>query len=1031
MSKGGLKNNVLLSELSSFCQKHPRTEKILITPDYQAGHQILESLTRGGTSWINFHVITMLSLAIEFAEDAIASKNLQTLPQSGIHVVVDSIFNALSDSGKLKYFEKHPINKGIVEALARTVCELRLHGISSDTIKKGSLLSPSKENDIRLLLSSYEKIMEERHFADKAELIALALKETKKVTKKGEKIYFIPSSYYMSGIERQLLEKICGDDLVVLKEDPAYGLDIPSDSLCKENPEKSPDVESNIERLKWLFASRKAPPVIKDGTIDILSALGYRNEIREILRRIVAGKIAVNDVEVIYTNQESYAELIYSLCEKLQMPVTFSEGLPAYITGAGRALMGFLLWVKEDFGEINLRRTIDSGGLKWDSKSDETAGSSSLAYLLRTSGIGWGRDRYSLILSKKIQECKKTACELREEGDESAALYQEDKVKNLAALKGLCEGLLDLIPPMDRDGKIDFNKLCLGCVKFLEKHIKISNVNDAIFMPGVKEQFEMLATLIESKMIFEEAISKLINIVSGMRIMAAGPKPGHLYVSSAKNGGRSGRGNTFIVGLDEGKFPEKISQDPILLDDERKNISDVLEVSDERMAKNIYNMAQLVSGLRGKLTVSFSAFDIKEGRKSFPSSFVLQIFRIKEGDPKADYNTLFNALGDPVGFDGKIDLDEIDWWIKSLTEKGVLKDGTEAVTRYYEGVKDGLTAKEKRSSDVFTEYDGKVTDAESALDPRLNKKMIMSATRLEAAARCPFAYFIENILGVRKPEETEKEIFVWLDALERGALFHEVFQKFVDATKEKKGDDPKKDRELILSILDDIVKQYKEDIPPPSETIFQNEYIQLKRDVDVFLKITGELKTKPVECEAVFGDDAKNAVSVPLGSGKSILLRGKIDRIDKVGSSEYHVWDYKTGSSYSYEEKGYVAGGEQVQHSLYAVAAEEILKKSGKDKNTKVTKSGYILPTEKGTREGKGGIFERQTDKKEVWQNAVNKVLDLVGKGNFIATTKDACKFCDYVEVCGGEDARNRMKIKLDNPANKEIQVWVDLKDME
>ena len=1023
--------NILLSELGSFCQKYPRIEKVLIVPDYQTGHQILESLTRAGTSWINFHIITMSSLAMEFAEDAMASKSLQILPQSGIHVVVDSIFNTLSDSGKLKYFEKHPINKGIVEALARTISELRLHGISSDTIKKGSFLSPSKENDIRLLLSSYDKILEERHFADKAELVALALKETKKVIKKEEKIYFIPSSYYVSGMERQLLEKICGDGLVVLKEDQVYGLDRPSDSLCKDKQEKQPGVESNIERLKWLFASRKAPPVIKDGTIDIFSALGYRNEIREILRRIVSGKIAVDDVETIYTDQKSYAELIYSLCEKLRMPVTFSEGLPAYITGAGRALIGFLLWVKEDFGETYLRRAIDSGGLKWDSKGDETVGSSSLAYLLRTSGIGWGRDRYSLILSKKIEECKKTACELREEGDESAALYQEDKVRNLAVLKGLCESLLDLIPAKDKDDKIDFNKLCIGCVKYLEKHIRVSNENDAIFISGVKEQFEMLATLIESNMIFEEAISKLINIVSGMRIMAAGPKPGHLYVSSAKNGGRSGRGNTFLVGLDEGKFPEKISQDPILLDDERKKVSNTLEISEERMAKTIYNMAQLVSGLRGKLTVSFSAFDIKEGRKSFPSSFVLQIFRIKEGDPKADYNTLFNALGDPVGFDGKVDLDEIDWWIRRLAEKGILKDGMEAVAKHYEGVKDGLTAKEKRASAIFTEYDGKVVDAESELDPRVNKKMVMSPTRIEAAARCPFSYFIENILGVKKPKETEKEIFVWLDALERGSLFHEVFQKFIDSTKEKKSDDPKKDRELILSILDDVVNRYKEDIPPPSETIFQNEYLQLKRDVDVFLKITGELKTKPVECEAIFGDDVKNTVTVPLGSGKSILLRGKIDRIDKAGPSEYHVWDYKTGSSYPYEEKGYVAGGEQVQHGLYAVAAEEILKKSGKDKNGKVTKSGYILPTEKGTREGKGGIFERPTDKKEVWQSAVNKVLDLVGKGSFIATTEEACKFCDYVDVCGGEDARDRMKIKLDNPANKEIHVWLDLKDME
>jgi len=1046
MSEKFLKKNKLLSELSDACQKYPRAEKILISPDYQTGNQILESLTRCGTPWINFHVTTVASLAMDLAEEAIISKNLRMLSQGGIQIVVDSIFNDLSDSKELKYFEKHPINKGIIEALAKTISELRLNRVCADNIKSDSFLSPLKEKDIKLLLCAYEKTLDERRLADKVTLITLAMESLKGIAERlvlserkrvegKERKYFMPSSYCLSGMEREFLEALCEEDLIVLAEDPVYGIDRPADCWAQKNQENPPVVGADIERLKWLFASGESPQAFKDGTIDIFSALGYRNEIREAARRIIVGKITVDDTEVIYTNRANYADLIYSLCEKLQIPVTFAEGLPGHITGAGRALMAFLLWMKRDFGEIYLRHAIDSGGLKWDSLNNETAGSTTLSYLLRSSGIGWGRDRYSLVLSKKIEEGKRMVGKLREEGEESAALYQEDKIRNLTALRGLCESLFEKLPLKDKDGAIEFHKLCKGCVSFLQEHINIANETDAVFVSAAKEQFTMLETLIESKMSLEEAMSKLINIVSGIRIKASGPKPGHLHVSSYRSGGKSGRGNTFIVGLDEGKFPEKITQDPVLLDDERKKISEGLEVSESRMARNIYSMTQLISGLRGKLTASYSSFDIKEGKSSFPSSLVLQIFRIKENDPKADYNALFNALGDPVGFGGTPDsgigLDEIDWWIGHLTEKSVLKECMAAVKEYYEGIEDGVKAEEHRSSNVFTEYDGKVTGADHELDPRLNKKMVTSATRLEAAARCPFSYFLENVLGVRKPEEMEKEAFVWLDALARGSLLHEVFQKFIDALKGEKGTvDLQKEKAWMEGILDGIVKQYKEDIVPPSEGVFQNEYLQLKRDIGVFLRINQELQTESVACEAVFGSEGKDLVAIPLGEGKSILLKGKIDRIEKAGPLEYHVWDYKTGSSYAYEENGYVAGGEQLQHGLYAVAAEEILKKMINDPKVKVTKSGYILPTEKGIKAGKGGLFERATDKKEVWQAALNKLLDLIGRGNFIHATKDVCRFCDYADVCNQEAARARMKLKLRNPDNKELQPWLELKEM-
>ena len=118
---------------------------------------------------------------------------------------------------------------------------------------------------------------------------------------------------------------------------------------------------------------------------------------------------------------------------------------------------------------------------------------------------------------------------------------------------------------------------------------------------------------------------------------------------------------------------------------------------------------------------------------------------IKEGDPAADYDAMLKSIREPIGFDesptNKIILDETDWWLAKLAENGVLKDGLEAVQDIYEGIREGLTARKARASDKLTEYDGKIEPCLGDLDPRQNADIVMSCSKLEAAAECPFAFF--------------------------------------------------------------------------------------------------------------------------------------------------------------------------------------------------------------------------------------------------------------------------------------------------
>ena len=80
------------------------------------------------------------------------------------------------------------------------------------------------------------------------------------------------------------------------------------------------------------------------------------------------------------------------------------------------------------------------------------------------------------------------------------------------------------------------------------------------------------------------------------------------------------------------------------------------------------------------------------------------------------------------------------------------------------------------------------------------------------------------------------------------------------------------------------------------------------------------------EALAETGQGLVEPVKIYLGDGSWFFLRGKIDRIDRAGEGVYHVWDYKTGRTYGFDEHRHFRGGRQIQHALYAIAAEQIIK---------------------------------------------------------------------------------------------------------
>jgi len=468
---------------------------------------------------------------------------------------------------------------------------------------------------------------------------------------------------------------------------------------------------------------------------------------------------------------------------------------------------------------------------------------------------------------------------------------------------------------------------------------------------------------------------------------------------------------TFVVGFSQEHFPGTGYQDPFLLDEERGRISSSLKTTEDTLRENLYSMAALFSSLRGRAVLSYSSYDIVDERPSFPSSLMLQAFRLVEGDPRLDYSALLERLPEPHGFlpeDMEKTFDTIDWWLRKLSSDGTLYDGIDVVKSCFPELCQGIDALDIRNASKLSPYEGmvqvKVED------------VVMSSSRLELLASCPFAYFLNYILGLYKPEEVEFDPSVWLDPLQRGSLIHEIFWVFMSELK-KRGEkvEAKKHLSLIQEIAEETIARYKEEIPPPSEGVFAKEKAEVMQALDVFLAAEEKLgeRVEPLMFEVVFGIEEEEGkgmeepVEVALTPESSFRLRGRIDRIDRVGGNRYRVIDYKTGRYSQYEKLRCFGGGRTLQHVLYALAAEEILKKTGVDATPKVVESGYYFPTRRG--EGKEvtvGEFNR-----EELKCLLCELLDILKRGYFIVGLETSCAYCDFLPICG-DGAKDRAKAK-------------------
>jgi ATP-dependent helicase/nuclease subunit B len=995
----------LVGALAKVCRELPLEEKILVSPSFFTGHQIVESLARSGVPWVHLRVESVRSLAHGVVGASLADEGLTLLSRAqALAFVEQACAEAL---GQTSYFGELALRPGLHRAIQSAFDELRSAGISPSDLPGSAFDDPKKIADLRAVLNRYEAALAREGFVDRADVLRRAVEVLRAKPPTAGALYLLALGSELSAIERELIERISAGRLRMLETD-------------------DPD--------DWTTNARRAR---------LFRALGEENEVREVFRRIFVESIPLDDVEILTTDPATYGSLVWELSQEHAIPCTFEGGVAATFTRPAQAVLGYLRWLGRNYEAEELREILAAGLLDLTTVSGraEPPGSRPAARELREARIGWGRERSLTCLeahvrrrAAEVESARRRAGDSEEDAT-ARVEWQERRLATARVAQQLVVRLLSL-SSTPLEGEVELKDVARASSAFVREFARVSGDLDAMAASALQGLFGELETLPVTKLQLADAVGRLADAVRALHVGADRPRPAHLHFADYRSGGFSGRTHTFLVGLDSRRHPGSGLQDPVLLDEERRGINAAvrpleLAMRGTRPAENTLALKACLSRVRGEVTASYAAWNLLEGRDQFPAAVFLETYRWSSGASNADYSDLAKGLAEAAGFLTEADrtLDDTEWWLAKV-QGSLLPAGKEAgsVRSAYPWLDDGFIAENARDSPEFTRWDGLIGDP-SGLDPRTSGKPT-SCSRIEDLARCPYSYFLKRVLRIRPSEEARSDPTVWLEAMEAGLLIHDVFRRFYMEAVDGLGK-PAFDRDWsrLEKLAHEEIARWKELIPPRSTAAFESLCDDIFAACRIFLRDEERhcRNVTPRWFEVAFGpwhEDVRapgrsEAVRIPLGGGQSFLLSGRIDRVDEEDGApapRYQVWDYKTGSSWNTAEPDRGRGGRRIQDALYAQALEALIEGSGE--HGRVVSSGYFYPG----RRGEGERYTGNLDAAET-RETLNALFDLLASGAFPhSPTKEDCSLCDFQKICGGvERAADRAKVKIENAAANPI----------
>ena len=415
-----------------------------------------------------------------------------------------------------------------------------------------------------------------------------------------------------------------------------------------------------------------------------------------------------------------------------------------------------------------------------------------------------------------------------------------------------------------------------------------------------------------------------------------------------------------VVGLAEGSFPGRRRDDPLLPDRVRTALDRPGDLpSRADLVADDHRALLGAMAAAGHVTMTFPRGDLRRSAERAPSRWLLDTIETHEGSGvrpashdlgrlTGDWFTEVPSFiaglratgfpGHPQEFDVRTLLDTADAGgdiraLPVLAERPELQRGVDLISG--------------RLSRSFTRFDGNLTPDGDAdlrgivLPTPLDPDHVTSATRLETWSKCPHAYFMGHVLGVRPVEDPEQEYRI--SPLTLGTLVHHALERWIaealaaDTVPADGAPWPDDARNRLLEIATEEAQRLADKGLVGRAVYWQRDRQVMQRDLAEVAAVMDRHQraahgSTPIHTELPFGmpHHPTPPVAIALPSGRVVRVRGSIDRVDETRTGDLVVIDYKTGKSDRYRKLSAerpTPQGQFLQLSLYAAAAKIVLER--------------------------------------------------------------------------------------------------------
>ena len=1000
----------LIDALARIARRYPVGRKLVISQTRGGGRELLRRLSLEGPGWVGFEVVTQAQLALGLARDGMEQAALRAMDTFDERALLDEALDAaLVAEGK--GLGELAEGVGFRDRVHRAVLDLRLSGIGPKELDRARLADWSKRLFLLRVLQHYERLLGQRRLADTASVLRLALASLEDDGHRmpdslGTEVTVIVPGVSTRGLRGELLAAIQARGAKVLETDPVVGLDVPDSVLWNRHSDGS--------ACSFLYAPGQTTEDQPSSQLELFHAASITDELREVLRRVAEHGLAWDQVEIVTPDPAAYGSALHALSSQLGIPVTYAVGLPVERTRPGRVVRAYLDWIEGGFQASPVRRLLEAGDLR-PGRTRLYHAPADLARRFRGLRIGWGRKRYRSQIRAALSGLEQLV-PTKWEQPETFERRRAKEEGELRALRSILFPTLKATPAIpDRAGEggapVSPAEIARGLRAFLRR-VPPGDGADRSARERINNVLERVEATLRRRTDFRAAVTVLRRHLE-IRIRAPRPdadvddpgapwssEGGHLHLSDMEHGGYTGRPAVFIVGADAEHLPGSGVQDPVLLDSDRRVLGEGLPTSSELLRERIFRFAAFFARLGGaRVTLSYRAWDATEARTIGPSPVLLAALRLQRRDSQLTFRDLYQTLGRVVCRLPRSDrpsLDSDDIWMAALGAGDVMRRGVDGVRTAFPRLDAGLSLLLERSEGVPGPAHGVIEARPQELDPRKNKSLVVSASRLEDLGACPLRYLHRSVLRMYPPDDPELDPDRWLNPRRRGGLLHQVFEASLrEARKQKLKMEEPAFEALAVKTLGECVDRLRAEVPVPGEGALRRELVALEEDVRSFVRMVRQHGAPWVALELDFGIGDDEPVVLELEQGQ-LRFRGAIDRVDE-NLQGVHVVDYKTGVAWGLDaDSGTFDGGRRLQHALYAHAAEQRL-------GVSVVSGEYHYPTRRG--ENQAFVFDRL--RLAGIAPLLDLMLDTVASGNFVPTERaDDCRFCDYADVCRARPAR-------------------------